>query len=939
MAASAGQGSVPKKRGKAMGSLSLKKTEGRGTKSLPSGHQNKSNGVKKKSEGKDSPKSRDRKKTGVETANKGVKNSPTPLASGRKNGTEPLKSIDIHEELIVVAGKEICGRKVSLWDEGSSTWRNADVVRFKPSLSQHLIRYLDRSGDSVKHEERWVDLSKHRFQFLLPPPPDALPNPSYRKAPKRKAAVGYKVRVFWTMMGKWYLGKVLDYDVESKTHTVRYKDGDEQKLSLRHEAVVYLSPGSPTADSGNHGKTKLINGSKEGEKIGKSPKASKGQVTKKDEVEKRKATTGKVDEQQVKKKQKSVENQTEKERQIGASIIGSRLAIYTEKSGCFQKGIVDKFKQEGSQHCILFENGDMELLNLSRLEFRYLSPKTRSGGCTDAFLTAMENFGAEQTKAVEAIHHSSGFCGSNKPAETISRRAPVKEACVYWRLSIRGADKKWYLGEVIAYHAASDKHVVLYDDGEHEVLHLPSELIAWHCYTKDGKKIVFPGRPKPTDKKNQENIVGWRVAVYWPAERDFFRGKVAQYNTSLKAFEVNYDDGDHSTIRLGEDKIKWIFPPGTYYNSKPFLYRTDVQIISEGKEKLEEESDIYSGKGAKSIGRGRPKNSRNKPKTPRSHGLFHQQKPGGVSDSMYARSRFSSKARQVFDIEPTFVRSISSSPVFPGLQSNKVPPRQQTAIAVRVYLSEPPRVTEQKESSDINNLEEMIRRVRRAEESLLKGIPTYLPTSLHDARGGHKRWSGAMGAISSKMVVHRKLQAQHIFMDDDSESDNLNNSTANALPRFSRFRKPEYVSVAANLPRLPLESSSASSSDDEGDQSDALEDYDLFVSPATGPTTNGGKVKPNISFAYKNVETTEAIFNPADEPVSPDAPQPIESPFGDQAGHVNPDETPLDIDPVSDPMGGVGYHSESVGNLLGMSRNSSEAMLLGNDFQIETLHE
>jgi len=48
------------------------------------------------------------------------------------------------------------------------------------------------------------------------------------------------VKVFWPGMGKWYAGKVSAYDGRSSKHTILYKDGDVQKLVLRHEAVVWL---------------------------------------------------------------------------------------------------------------------------------------------------------------------------------------------------------------------------------------------------------------------------------------------------------------------------------------------------------------------------------------------------------------------------------------------------------------------------------------------------------------------------------------------------------------------------------------------------------------------------------------------------------------------------------------------------------------------------
>ena len=40
-------------------------------------------------------------------------------------------------------------------------------------------------------------------------------------------------------MGKWYAGKVAAYDGRSAKHTILYKDGDVQQLTLRQEAVVW----------------------------------------------------------------------------------------------------------------------------------------------------------------------------------------------------------------------------------------------------------------------------------------------------------------------------------------------------------------------------------------------------------------------------------------------------------------------------------------------------------------------------------------------------------------------------------------------------------------------------------------------------------------------------------------------------------------------------
>ena len=60
----------------------------------------------------------------------------------------------------------------------------------------------------MKHEEAWVCLGTTRFQWLATLPPSAAPNPTHAGAPQKEDAVGFKVKVFWPGMARWYLGKV-----------------------------------------------------------------------------------------------------------------------------------------------------------------------------------------------------------------------------------------------------------------------------------------------------------------------------------------------------------------------------------------------------------------------------------------------------------------------------------------------------------------------------------------------------------------------------------------------------------------------------------------------------------------------------------------------------------------------------------------------------------
>lgn len=265
--------------------------------------------------------------------------SSTPVSATGTNSEGSAKNTP--DDGIIVAGKEVVGRKVALWSKETMDWPKAEIVRFKPSSKQHLVRYLDRQEGSVKHTESWVDLSRSRFQWLGPVPEVCAPNPSYRKAPKRKAAIGYKVRVFWPGMAKWYVGKVLNYDTDSKKHTVKYKDGDVQQISLRHEAVVYLGKDEEGKEiSGAVGKKsapvkKEVTSGRQGGDNGAQKKRGRPFKKAATKAEQR-------NEEQTPQKSKQVDSSKQlKEYQriisLNREIVGARVAIFWSGEGTYFK--------------------------------------------------------------------------------------------------------------------------------------------------------------------------------------------------------------------------------------------------------------------------------------------------------------------------------------------------------------------------------------------------------------------------------------------------------------------------------------------------------------------------------------------------------------------------------------------------------------------------
>ncbi|KAL6768038.1 hypothetical protein ACKKBF_B37530 [Auxenochlorella protothecoides x Auxenochlorella symbiontica] len=158
-------------------------------------------------------------------------------------GAEP--SLARQREPLVVAGSEVVGRSLAIWSAQLMEWPKAVITGHDPATGRHAIKYRGRAGPETT--ETWVNLARTRFQWVGKPPPGAAPNPSAKSAPPDEALVGCRVKVFWPGMAKWYLGKVVGFDAKTRQHSIKYRDGDAQHLTLRHEAVQYVDVPSPAA--------------------------------------------------------------------------------------------------------------------------------------------------------------------------------------------------------------------------------------------------------------------------------------------------------------------------------------------------------------------------------------------------------------------------------------------------------------------------------------------------------------------------------------------------------------------------------------------------------------------------------------------------------------------------------------------------------------------
>jgi len=111
-------------------------------------------------------------------------------------------------------------------------WFKGKIHKFSETTKKHFVKYED--GDQAE-----VNLARERFQFLTNPKPGAAPNSTYHGSPKGKDAVGFKVKVYWPGMCRWYVGRVKEYDRATGKHLIAYQDGEQHLILLRNEAVKF----------------------------------------------------------------------------------------------------------------------------------------------------------------------------------------------------------------------------------------------------------------------------------------------------------------------------------------------------------------------------------------------------------------------------------------------------------------------------------------------------------------------------------------------------------------------------------------------------------------------------------------------------------------------------------------------------------------------------
>uniref|UniRef100_A0A061QY62 Tudor domain-containing protein n=1 Tax=Tetraselmis sp. GSL018 TaxID=582737 RepID=A0A061QY62_9CHLO len=232
----------------------------------------------------------------------------------------------------------------------------------------------------------------------------------------------------------------------------------------------------------------------------------------------------------------------------------ARVSVFWPGDKVYYKGRIMDFNKEKNMHCVHYDDNEEEWLNLSEEYFRWLGPRTRSGGYSHLQQMAMMSLGPEGFVAATADR----LVAQIKQGHL---EGPTAAHAVGWRLGILWeADGNFYEGEVLSYNPKTHKHHILFQDGEDEWVYLSKEVKCWKSRGRGPSRPA--GLPAGEEAPKGRVAIGWRIGVYWKEDHSFYNGEIRGYDSATGKHHIHYDDNEDEYISLSTEKVKWMVPPG-----------------------------------------------------------------------------------------------------------------------------------------------------------------------------------------------------------------------------------------------------------------------------------------------------------------------------------------------------------------------------------------
>lgn len=398
-------------------------------------------------------------------------------------------------EKVLVAAEESVGRHLSLQDPNSEELLFGQLTDFSAETGQHKFT----SGEGV---EEWVSLEHRVFYWESSIDNERGPNPTYKNFPGNTEAVGWKVRVYWNKMGRWYTGFVRQFDHLTGEHQVHFCDGDVVKYRVKHEAVYWLHNEGAVArrrkESQNsfHDDSEMSDPSNsdtsrmEIDDVKTTPLNSREGVNPEGNLTSISNSLGdarRSGEMTLRPRRPVIVDRIVEQlhhNHPGHSLTNSSIRIYWSKDNTYYKATIIHYLETSKKYRIMYDDQRQQEVNLKKERFKWIGPKGTTAGYTSSMKKLMIQLGAENiqetnpgTKPATSEQDSEVL---RQPKECIGRKVYL-----YWE-----ATQEYCEAEVLAYDTNKDLHFLWYRDGELEWLDLEKETLYWGDTSREVRRFA-----------------------------------------------------------------------------------------------------------------------------------------------------------------------------------------------------------------------------------------------------------------------------------------------------------------------------------------------------------------------------------------------------------------------------------------------------------------
>jgi hypothetical protein len=474
-----------------------------------------------------------------------VRSQPSPSDSVRKR-----QASDQASGLSIIFGPEVVGRKVAILWRKDGQWFKGKIHSYREATKKHFVKYED--GDQQE-----VNLSRERFQFLTNPRPGAAPNATYHVAPRGKDAVGLKVKVYWPGMGRWYVGRVKEYDKATGKHLIAYQDGEQHLVLMRNEAVKFPHLEKLKRKTTNASKQQQAKGGKNSspsaaEKIrrtshrGKRVAADCQQHSGNNSVEKKRQKLQSVLESNM----NDVDNVDEEEiswnkrqKENNKSSSGGMKKLRSSRS------VLARHQEESSIHNHNHEASSME----EGMTSIYLD-KCQTDTSTDNTEDSMRNIQCPKTPdndtcCIMERHVANNICQEPSKSDQGDRATPSCEAT-----EPESAERELTEGVI------NQKDAVQMKIEQAKVKAMKAKAIAARKAEEAAKALAAVAAAQKAEAGEPQGLeaISWRVGIWSPEEHKYFKGIVVGYEEALGRHQVKFDSGKLDQVVLDKQRIKWL---------------------------------------------------------------------------------------------------------------------------------------------------------------------------------------------------------------------------------------------------------------------------------------------------------------------------------------------------------------------------------------------